>query len=178
VEGTLVSLDLSNLKTSVIADLTDLRVGAMDATSYFGTDNPAAGSSSYRILRMARETTEVTVLETYVTVPRVIHVDDELVYYESDGELYSLPKAAAGETSGTPIPGPQNAFKIGVDGQDAVYFVYGEPSIYRVPLSGGEVTRIPTGPLGLRALIWDEQNYYYLASENPEGSYELWALAK
>ncbi len=181
VEGTLASVDLSNLKSTVFLDLTDFEVAAADATSYFGTDNPAAGSGSYRMLRMDRATKETTILETTVVVPSIFHVDDQFVYYMSGGVLYRLPKDGSEPIDATPVPGAEGAWKMGVDGDDAVYFKLAEPSIYRAPLAGGEVTRIPTGPLGIRGLIWDDQNYYFMVSSRElgfEDGYELWALAK
>ncbi len=181
-EGTLVGLDLSNLKDDVILDLTDIRVGAVDATSYYGSENPAGGSASSRIIRMDRLSLEITILETFVYVPNVLHVDDQFLYYaDGNGALFRLPKDAAQETTATAIPGSDGAFSIGVDGTDVVFFYYAEPAIYRMPLAGGEVTRIPTGPDGMRALIWDDQNYYFLSSDAPPDQafgFELWALAK
>ncbi len=180
--GTLVGLDLSNLKDTVILDLTNIRVGAVDTTSYYGTENPAGGSGSAHIIRLDRQSLETTTLETMVYVPDVLHVDDQFLYYaDGNAALFRLPKDAAQETTATAIPGSEGAFRIGVDGTDVVFFYYAQPGIYRMPLAGGEVTRIPSGPNGMRALIWDEQNYYFLASAAPpdqDSGYELWALQK
>ncbi len=177
VEGSLVSLDLSTLKSTVVLELTDFEVDAADATSYFGIDNPAAGSGSYRILRMDRVSKEIVILETYVVLPNIFHVDDQFLYYMSGGGLYRLPKDGNEPVDATPIPGAEGAWQMGVDGDDAVYFKIGEPSIYRAPLAGGEVTRIPSGPLGIRGLIWDDQNYYFMV-DRAVGIYDLWALEK
>jgi len=161
----LVRVDLSNFRVRDESNPNAIIVEAADASSLYGYDNPALGSSSYRLLRYDRTSKTNTVLSTYVAVPHVLSVDSTSLYFESDGGLYKVPKDATVETTPTRIPGPDGEWKILLDGSDVVYFKYEDSFFYRMPLAGGVVKTFSTGAFMVRGVTWDSTRYFVMLSE-------------
>jgi hypothetical protein len=161
----LVRVDLSNFRVRDESNPNGLVTGAADATSLYGYDNPAAGSGSYRLLRYDRATKATTVMATYVVVPHVLSVDATSLYFESNGDLFNVPKDTTVEVEPTPIPGPDGEWQIEADGTDAVYYKYDDTAFHRMPLAGGAVQTFSTGTFVVRGITWDATRYFVMLSE-------------
>ena len=160
----LVRIDMSRFRVTDESNPNALVVRAVDASFLYGTDNPALGSGSYRLLRYDRATKLTTVLATRVVGPDMMHVDATSLYFASNGELYKVPKDTNVEVVPTAIPGPLDAWRILVDGTDVVYFKYGDTRFHRMPLAGGPVTTWSTGAFLMRGITWDQERYFVMLS--------------
>jgi hypothetical protein len=161
----LVRVDLSNFRVRDESNPNALVTGAADASSLYGYDNPAAGSGSYRLLRYDRVTKATTVMATYVVVPHILSVDATSLYFESNGDLFKVPKDTTVEVEPTPIPGPDGAWEIAADGSDAVYYKYNDTAFHRMPFSGGAVRTFSTGTFVVRGITWDTTRYFVMLSQ-------------
>ncbi len=160
----LVRIDMSRFRATDESNPNGLYVRAVDASFLYGTDNPALGSGSYRVLRYDRATKQTTILATRIVGPDMMHVDATSLYFASNGELYKIPKDTAVEVTPTQIPGPLDAWKIAVDGTDVVYFKYGASEFHRMPLAGGAATTFSVGAFLMRGLTFDQERYFVMLS--------------
>jgi hypothetical protein len=161
----LVRVDLSNFRVRDESNPNALVTGAADTSSLYGYDNPGGGSGSYRLLRYDRATKATTVMATYVVVPHILSVDATSLYFESNGDLFEVPKDTTVEVEPTAIPGPDGEWVIEADGPDAVFYKYDDTVFHRMPLAGGAVQTFSTGAFAVRGVTWDTTRYFVMLSE-------------
>jgi hypothetical protein len=148
-----------------------------DAYIQAADDVALYGYSNNHVVRFDRATKQMLDLNDEVGSSRVIAVDSWYAYYMFGANLKRTPKNAHTAGAGEIVPGPNQPYRIALDGDRVVYWVHGDTHFTTMPLAGGTPTEISLGAFAIHGLTWDKTRWFVMTG-NLDGPYKLLRLAK
>ena len=156
-----------------------VRTEIAQADAYFTAADDAAlyGYSKYHVIRYDRTTRAIVDLNDEVASSRVLAVDGTHAYYMSGANLKRTPKTTHTAGEGEIVPGPNQPWRIGVDGDRVVYWTLGDTHFYSMALAGGAPADVSLGTFEIRGLTWDATRWFVMTGPL-DGPYKLLRIPK